>query len=115
MRVRNKKGQILRFRDSHLNKSINKSNENKSNFKLETPVNNKRYPLVFKVRQLLPHIHSKLLENRRPFNNSYNKGRKVYIKEGEKRGLYNIKNGVYISLNPHILKLKKNNVHKSKH
>jgi len=113
MRIHNKKNQILGFHDLHLNKSINKFNENKNNFKLKTPVNNKRYPLVFKIRQLLLYIHLKLFKNRRSFNGFYNKKRKVYIKKKEKRGFYNIKNNVYISSNFHTLKPKKNNVYKN--
>jgi len=49
MRIYNKKNQILKLYNLRLNESINKSNKNKGNFKLKTPVNNKWYPFIFKV------------------------------------------------------------------
>ena len=49
MRIRDKKSQVFKLRDLRLNKSVNKFNENKSNLKLKTPVNNKQYPLILKV------------------------------------------------------------------
>ena len=50
IQIRNKKNQILKLYNSHSNENTNKSNKNKNNFKLKTPINNKRYSLVFKVR-----------------------------------------------------------------
>ena len=38
---------------------------------------------------------------------------KFILKKWEKRGFYNIKNGIYLSFNSHILKFKENNVYKS--